>query len=461
MLKKLKRKFVVINMCLVGAVLLTVFLVVGYHTWQRGMDEVNRALEMALTDARNDVPDLPEIGTPPDAAAAERQQPEPLEPEAGTVTGFQEPGKGFEAKAMNYTAVVILLEEEEGYEIMKPGRWNASINDASMNEKTLEKAAETVRFAEAEEGKLKEMGLFYMKRETPEGTKAAFADSAYFDATMREYVVSACTLFLMGMAALLAVSVLLAGMAVAPVKKAWEQQKRFVADASHELKTPLTVILANNEILLSGMAASEADRRKWVASTQEEASHMKTLVEDLLFLARADEDTEGRHLVKNRLNFSELVTDTALQFEPVVFEAGCAIDTHIEEDLYLDCDGTQMKQLVHILLDNAVKYAGTDGQGYIRVSLKRADGKLQLTVSNTGDAIPQEELAHLFDRFYRRDKARTQGSGHGLGLSIAKTIVENHGGKIRVQSGELRKLDRPGSRNISNASEGTMFTVLL
>ena len=248
----------------------------------------------------------------------------------------------------------------------------------------------------------------------------------------------------------LLVSIFLARWALRPVETAWEQQNQFIADASHELKTPLTVILANLRILLSHKDATIREELQWVESTQEEAGRMKKLVENLLFLARSD--ARSTPMVYSTFSFSDLILGCLLTFEPVAFEQGVMIEDHISEDISLTGDASQIRQLVAILLDNACKYAGNATGGEtddkkVTVTLVSENDRIRLTVHNTGKAIPEEDLPHLFERFYRTDKsrARTDG-GYGLGLAIAQTIAKNHRGKITVVSAE---------------NLGTSFTVTL
>jgi len=298
-----------------------------------------------------------------------------------------------------------------------------------------------------------------MKPENKETIEKIVLDDEYIGSLKSEIIINSVLIFIMALSVTFLVSLVLSNIAVAPVKKAWEQQKRFVADASHELKTPLTVILANNEILLSGMADSDPQKqKKWILSSQEEAEHMKKLIDDLLFLARSDEEVEGRHLIKNTCALDELVTGAVLQFEPVMFEAGVTMQTVIEDNVSMECDETQMKQLMHILLDNAVKY--TEKNGRIFVGLKKSGSKLKLAIANTGKPVAEEDLKHVFDRFYRSDKARTGGGGYGLGLSIAYRIVESHGGSLKAESGKLSAMDSFGW-TVSVDETGTMFTVTL
>ena len=155
------------------------------------------------------------------------------------------------------------------------------------------------------------------------------------------------------------VSLVLSSVALRPAERAWQQQRQFVADASHELKTPLTVILANTGIMAAHPDATVASQRKWLGYIQEEAQRMKELVEDMLFLAK--HDGAERPKDSRTVNFSDLVTGCVLRFESVAFEAGVALDSQITPDLELLGDPEQLRRLVAILVDNAVKYAGPRG----------------------------------------------------------------------------------------------------
>jgi len=213
-----------------------------------------------------------------------------------------------------------------------------------------------------------------------------------------------------------------------PVERAWRQQRQFLSDASHELKTPLTVILSNAE-LLEGAALPEKPAR-WSGNIRCEAEQMRTLVEQMLTLARADNGV--RPAAMEPVNFSDVATECVLSFEPVAFEAGKPLEDHVAEDVTVTGDRDRLRHLISILLDNAVKY-GAEG-GHITLTLEKTDRQARLTVSNPGDPIPPEHLAHLFERFYRADASRGEKSGFGLGLAIADTIAWEHKGALKAES---------------------------
>lgn len=237
------------------------------------------------------------------------------------------------------------------------------------------------------------------------------------------------------------VSLISANSAIRPIEESYNKQKQFIADASHELKTPLTTINTNIDVLLSHEDSLIRDEKKWLLYIQSEAQRMAKLTNDLLYLARLD---HGEPVIYGETSFSDAAESVTLAMEAVAFERGIVIDEAIEEQVLVAASPDQLKQLVMILMDNAIKY--TPDGGRIRISL--TGGKeATLKVRNSGSGIDKEDMKQLFERFYRSDKSRARESGgYGLGLAIAKAITESFGGEIEVAS----KID-----------EYTEFTVVL
>lgn len=222
-----------------------------------------------------------------------------------------------------------------------------------------------------------------------------------------------------------------ANRSIAPVREAFEKQKRFIADASHELKTPLAVINTNADVLLAAGDETIDSQSKWLHHIKSETERMKTLTNDLLYLTQMDDSRE--HVMYVPFDLSEAVESVILTMEAVIFEKELNFSYEIEPGLRLAGSSEQMKQVVMILLDNAIKYSNP--QGSIQLELKMHHNHLRLKVSNTGEGIAPEHVGRIFDRFYRADASRTRKSGgYGLGLAIAKSIVEQHKGKIEVKS---------------------------
>ena len=280
--------------------------------------------------------------------------------------------------------------------------------------------------ADADSGVLRTQHMRYFRLEGALTVRIAFMDSTFEQATLRA-LVRVC--LLIGAAALLVLfglSWLLSGFVTRPVARTWQNQQQFLSDASHELKTPLTVILSSADLLKT---SAQPEQRQYVDNISVESRRMKALVEDMLTLSRAE---SGRAAPFAPLDLSDLVTDAALRFEPVAFEAGHPLQYDIQNGASLSGDRQQLDQLLDILLDNAVKYAAEDAP--IRLTLDISGKNAVLAVENPGDPIPPDKLPHLFDRFYRVDDARTGAGSFGLGLAIAQQIVRRHTGTITAAS---------------------------
>ncbi len=223
-------------------------------------------------------------------------------------------------------------------------------------------------------------------------------------------------------------SLYMAKRAVGPIQKAWQQQKDFLADASHQLRTPLAVIQTNLEVVLSNPRDTVENQMEWLDNINEELRQMTQLVTTLLFLARVDAQRTARNRTPVLLN--EVAARVAESFKPVAAAKNIALRSEIAADAVCQGDESQLRQVIEILLDNAIQHM--DAGGEIVVSLHPGGSKLWLMVADTGEGIAAEHLQKIFDRFYQVDASRSQGLG--LGLSIAKSIVENHGGTIKAVS---------------------------
>ena len=283
--------------------------------------------------------------------------------------------------------------------------------------------------AQEDTGVLQEEALQYLKRDLPGGKWIVFMDISPEMTTMENLLRSCILISILSFCAFFGISVLLARWAVKPVERAWNQQRQFVADASHELKTPLTVIMTNAELLQSAEYPEE-ERRRFADSILTMSHQMRGLVESLLELARVDSGKSK--MVFSELDFSELVEESLLPFEPVYFEKDLILESQVQPGIRLRGSGSHLHQVMDILLDNAAKYSLAGGT--VTVSLQRQGNGCLLRLSNPGQTISREDLENIFKRFYRIDKARAMNHSYGLGLSIAQSIVQAHGGRIWAQS---------------------------
>ena len=217
-------------------------------------------------------------------------------------------------------------------------------------------------------------------------------------------------------------SVFLARKIVHPLEESYKKQKQFISDAGHELKTPVSVVSANAELL-----SREIGENQWLDNILYENERMGMLVGQLLELARTESITPQMENV----DFSRLVQGEALPFESVAFENGLQLICDIENEITVEGNSNQLKQLISILIDNGIRHS-TDGSA-VNLRLSKEHGFAQVSVINKGDEIPEEQRKHIFERFYRVDTARNGEDKHyGLGLAIAKSITEAHKGHIEV-----------------------------
>lgn len=239
--------------------------------------------------------------------------------------------------------------------------------------------------------------------------------------------------FIIGMVcfvAFLFISFLLAGWMARPIDRAWTQQRQFIADASHELKTPLTVIMTNAELLQNSEYDAES-HAVFSSSILAMSRQMRDLVEQMLELARAD--IVQSNIIFSTVDFSRLVSDATLPFEPVFFEKGLTLQTDLAKNILVSGNPDSLRQVLDILLDNAQKYSCEGGTTWVTLKI-HGKGRCLLSVANEGTPIASNDLNNLFKRFYRADPARSRTGSFGLGLSIAETIVKQHKGRIWAES---------------------------
>lgn len=273
--------------------------------------------------------------------------------------------------------------------------------------------------------------LRWLKSE--DGSRIALVDISMEQEMLKSLIINSLLIGVASLTSFYLISLLLARWAVRPIELAWERQRQFVADASHELKTPLTVILSNAEMLGNKEVFADEKNIRRIEHIRAESNLMKNLVEDLLTLAKAD--SVERVKIGEKVDFSYVVTNAVLTFEPIAFDEQKSLSYDIRDNIFVTGDAGRLQQLIVILLDNAVKYCPLGGK--IKIDLNEVDKKTALlTVTNDGEPIPKEELSQVFERFYRVDKSRSTHGSFGLGLSIAQSIVADHNGKIWVESGE-------------------------
>ena len=301
---------------------------------------------------------------------------------------------------------------------------------AAVDEETAEEYTQTAQQKNKTTGF---QGIYrYRVTETEDGAKYVFLDCRREISNFRTVLVTTISVSLLGLAAVFVLVVIFSRMVFRPVKESIQKQKRFITDASHELKTPLTIIDANIEVM-----EMESGESQWTKSTRKQIQRLSGLVQQLVTLSRLDEEKGLEE--KCEFNLSEAVSECVQPYESLAQTREKNLTLNIEEDITYTGDERSIRQLAGILMDNAVKYSSENGN--ITLTLKKKGKKIFLEVYNDADDLPQGKLDVLFERFYRLDSSRNSGTGgSGIGLSVAKAIVQAHKGKITAENKNGRGL---------------------
>ncbi len=397
MFKKLRNKFLFLNLVTISVMMLLAFSSIYFITYQNVQTEINMELHRLSENNRK-----------------------PLKPSQ------QKP---------DYDEVRPHSERSISFTIITDLQWNKSATSSvfDMDDEFYEWAKKAVQSKNTNQGKFKLDDTYwaFMIKPLHDGFQIVFLDVTSQQGILTTLVYTFLISLLVLLAIIYFISRMFANRAIKPVKEAFDKQKQFIADASHELKTPLAVINTNADVLLSNMEDRIENQSKWLYYIKSETERMTKLTNDLLYLTQVD--YSDQKMISAHFNLSETVENVLLTMEAVIFENTIDLHYDIEPDLFIQGNREQLQQVAMILLDNAVKY--TNPNGKISILLKRNHNILLLSITNTGEGIPQESLFKIFDRFYRTDKSRERKNGsYGLGLSIAKAIIEQHGGKITAKS---------------------------
>lgn len=281
--------------------------------------------------------------------------------------------------------------------------------------------------------------IYYRSGSSP--FRIAIASTDYIVQSVLRLGLVLLAIWLGAMLLFLAISIQLSAIAARPMEEAMQREKQFVADASHDLKTPLSVILANNAILAENPDAPVGSLSRWLDSTQAAAKRMQQLISQMLTLA--DVERPDAPVVLERVDLASLAMRSALELESLAYEKNITLDTELPEECFVRGDSGYLLRIVSSLLENALKYEPEGGRVLLRLIQEKK--KTLLSVQNFGTQIPQEDLPHVFDRFYRSDKSRQNDSdSFGLGLAITRQMIQRLGGDISAAS---------------SPEEGTIFRV--
>mgnify|MGYP002672651815 CR=1 FL=1 len=328
--------------------------------------------------------------------------------------------------------VVFYSKEKNAYAMLSP-------NDA-FSDGEIPALLEAIVAQEQDFGVLRQHhAIYYRSGSSP--FRIAIASTDYIVQSVLRLGLVLLAIWLGAMLLFLAISIQLSAIAARPMEEAMQREKQFVADASHDLKTPLSVILANNAILAENPDAPVGSLSRWLDSTQAAAKRMQQLISQMLTLA--DVERPDALVVLERVDLASLAMRAALELESLAYEKNITLDTELPEECFIRGDSGYLLRIVSSLLENALKYEPEGGRVLLRLIQEKK--KNLLSVQNFGTQIPQEDLPHVFDRFYRSDKSRQNDSNSfGLGLAITRQMIQRLGGDISAAS---------------SPEEGTIFRV--
>lgn len=271
----------------------------------------------------------------------------------------------------------------------------------------------------------------YLKKDIGNGKRIVLMSKSFQDEMLSQLLRTFIAVGILSLIVLFFISLYFTNKAINPLEETFKKQKQFIADASHELRTPLAIIKTNISLLKENDLETIKSQRKWLDYIDSQSNRMSTLINEMLSLANLDVKRNGQE--KININLSKMLSDILLVFEVIIFEKGLILEEKIKDNIFINAESNQIKKLISILMDNAIKY--TNDNGKISVSLITEKNRAKLIIKNTGEGIRKEHLEKIFERFYRVDKARTRKmGGTGLGLSIAKEVLDQNSGRIDIKS---------------------------
>ena len=399
MFKKLRNNMLLFNMVTLTIVILTAFSLIYFITYSNLERENTRRLES-----------MSNMGLPPDRVRVREVIKIP---------------ERFSANNTNSFFIYVKNNELEYIDSFLEF-------DEDVYRKALEKIGDKDNGKISLEGKRWEFlsSQMHIRGEEETYTRIVFIDVSDSVKVLRDLLITLISIGIVVLLILLFISYRFSIRAVCPIEEGYNKQKQFVADASHELRTPIAIIGANVDAIETNRENTVESQQEWFKYIHTELERTNKLINDLLYLAKTEDMNSSNNLV---FDLSLLSETACTSMEAILYENEISFKKNIDKDILIFADQEKIKQVIYILLDNARKY--TNKNGLVTFSLSHENEYAIIKITNTGDGITTEELPKIFDRFYRPDSSRSQETGgFGLGLSIAKEIVERSGGKISVES---------------------------
>ena len=399
MIKKLRRKFILIAMCSMIFVLGTIVTVINVLNYQKTDNYSNRIISL-LTDN--------EGGFPKDF---------PVRPNQGDGMTPETP---FEARFFS------VMLDEQGDVVFSDVRQIAAITPQTAEEyaKTLYQDSKTA-------------GMYddykYRAKETDKGTLYIFLDCTREMNSFRGFLQTSILISLGGLAVVFILIIIFSHIALKPVEESYQKQKHFITNASHDVKTPLTIINAGAEVI-----ELEHGEVEWTKEIKKQTERLTALTDKLVFLSRMDE--ENQKIEIREFNLSELICEAIEPYENIATSKGFSLSFDCQSDIVYKGNEEMLSQAIALLMDNALKY--TNEQGQISISLKKTVKGIELRFKNTADSVKEGNNNEIFERFYRSEQSRnSKTGGHGIGLSVVKAIISAHKGKISAYSSDGKSME--------------------
>lgn len=386
MFKKLKYKFIIINMSLLTFVFFCIFGVIYFITWNSGERQINFSLNALIHEPNNGGPSK---GGP-----------------------------------LNNGILINLDHNLNVINIITP---------YNVDKDILVELAVNILSKESSSGviKIENTDFAYFKSLDGKINRIALINKSPQQNLLKNLLK---TFFITGFISLIilfTISYYLAYKTIAPIKEVFEKQKQFIADASHELRTPIAIIKTNLALVSSNKDKTIESEGKWMNYIDLQTDRMSHLIDDMLSLAKLDEDKKVLNL--QPININKILENLLMSFEAVFFENKIELQNNLKDNFFINGDLEEIKKLFNILMDNAIKH--TFPNGTITITSSKLKSKMEIIITNTGEGIPDKDLEKIFERFYRSDESRQRKTGgYGLGLAIANSIVISHKGKIYARS---------------------------
>ncbi|WP_346846317.1 MULTISPECIES: HAMP domain-containing sensor histidine kinase [unclassified Clostridium] len=386
MFKKLKYKFIIINMSLLTFVFFCIFGVIYFITWNSGERQINFSLNALIHEPNNGGPSK---GGP-----------------------------------LNNGILINLDHNLNVINIITP---------YNVDKDILVELAVNILSKESSSGviKIENTDFAYFKSLDGKINRIALINKSPQQNLLKNLLK---TFFITGFISLIilfTISYYLAYKTIAPIKEVFEKQKQFIADASHELRTPIAIIKTNLALVSSNKDKTIESQGKWMNYIDLQTDRMSHLIDDMLSLAKLDEDKKVLNL--QPININKILENLLMSFEAVFFENKIELQNNLKDNFFINGDLEEIKKLFNILMDNAIKH--TFPNGTITITSSKLKSKMEIIITNTGEGIPDKDLEKIFERFYRSDESRQRKTGgYGLGLAIANSIVISHKGKIYARS---------------------------